>query len=272
MSNLLTKTKVQGKEITEMPKDLYIPPDAMLVILEIFEGPLDLLLYLIRRQNLDILDIRVANITKQYVEYIELMQCANLELAGDYLEMAAILTEIKSRMLLPRLSSEQIEEDPRAELIRRLQEYEQIKHAAENLDQIPRQDRDFFSMHITSLNLNIPMVQPEVKLSELLLALKTVLQKVDLKGAHTIINENLSVRDKMTTILGTLQSFQNKFFIFSDFFNLKEGRLGIVVTFLAILELVKEHLLEIVQSEPFAPIYIKLTNSLPTITQEFEIC
>ncbi len=272
MDLLLAKPKVQGKEIVEMPKDLYIPPDAMLVVLEIFEGPLDLLLYLIRRQNLDILDIQVANITKQYVEYIELMQYANLELTADYLEMAAILTEIKSRMLLPKLSSEQSEEDPRAELIRRLQEYEQIKHAAENLDRIPRQERDFFCMYTSSLNLNIPILQPEVKLSELLAALKTVLQKADLKGAHTITSENLSVRDKMSTILGTLQSFQNKFFIFSDFFNLKEGRLGIVVTFLAILELVKENLLEIIQSEPFAPIYIKLTDSLSVINPEFETC
>lgn len=264
--------KVQGKTITELPKDLYIPPDAMLVILEIFEGPLDLLLYLIRRQNLDILDIQVANITRQYVEYVEIMQCSNLELAADYLEMAAILTEIKSRMLLPKLTTEQIEEDPRAMLIQRLQEYEQIKRAAENLDQLPRQDRDFFVMcSMSSLTPNYLTAQPEITLSELLMALKQALQKADLKSNHNIIHENLSVRDKMTSILETLQAFKNKFFMLSDFFYVKEGRLGIIVTFLAMLELIKENLLEIIQSEPFAPIYIKLVGTL-SVTQECEIC
>lgn len=265
-------TKIQGKEFSEIPKDLYIPPNAMLVMLEIFEGPLDLLLYLIRRQNLDILDIQVSLITKQYVEYIELMHYANLELTSDYLEMAAILTEIKSRMLLPKLHTAQIEEDPRAELIRRLQEYEQIKIAAENIDKIPRQDRDFFHVHINSSHLNIKPLQPEIQLSTILTALKTVLQKTDLKASHTIINESLSVRDKMSNILATLQSFQNKFFMLSDFFNTKEGRLGIIVTFLAILELIKENLLEITQSGPFAPIYIKLIDSSLPTTQEYATC
>lgn len=265
-------TKIQGKEFSEIPKDLYIPPNAMLVMLEIFEGPLDLLLYLIRRQNLDILDIQVSIITKQYVEYIELMHYANLELTSDYLEMAAILIEIKSRMLLPKLHTEQIEEDPRAELIRRLQEYEQIKIAAENIDKIPRQDREFFHMHINYSHLNIKPLQPDIQLSEILTALKTILQKADLKTSHTIINESLSVRDKMSNILATLQSFQNKFFMLSDFFNTKEGRLGIIVTFLAILELIKENLLEIIQSDPFAPIYIKLIDSSLTATQEYATC
>ena len=274
MQWVLILAKVQGKEITELPRDLYIPPDAMLVILEMFEGPLDLLLYLIRRHNLNIVDIPVASITKQYIEYVDYMQCANLELASDYLEMAAILAEIKSRMLLPVLHDEQIEEDPRAALVRRLQEYEQIKQAAVNLDVIPRQDRDFFTVQFSSLNQEIGVLQPEVTFEELLLSLQKVLKRQDLKGAHTVASESLSVRDKMTAILSTLQSLQfisfkdqhdksnieeqNKFFMFSDFFNFKEGRLGIVVTFLAILELVKENLLEVIQSDNFAPIYIRL--------------
>ncbi len=266
--------KVQGKEIIELPRDLYIPPDAMLVILEMFEGPLDLLLYLIRRHNLNIVDIPVASITKQYIEYVDFMQCTNLELAGDYLEMAAILAEIKSRMLLPVLHSEQLEEDPRAALVRRLQEYEQIKIAAANLDFIPRQDRDFFAVQFNSLNLDVGILQPEVAMEDLLLALQKVLKRADLQVAHTIVSENLSVRDKMTAILSTLQSLQfisfkenkdlpeqNKFFVFSDFFNFNEGRLGIVVTFLAVLELVKENLLEIIQADAFAPIHIRLVNS-----------
>ena len=266
--------KVQGKEITELPKDLYIPPDAMLVILEMFEGPLDLLLYLIRKHNLNIVDIPVASITKQYVEYVDYMQCVNLELASDYLEMAAILAEIKSRMLLPVLPLEHAEEDPRAELVRRLQEYEQIKQAAANLDVIPRQERDFFLAQFNAGNKDIIVKQPQIKFQELLLALEQVLKNQDLRGAHTIVGENLSVRDKMTAILSTLQSLQsisfadqevqdvatgkNKFFMFSDLFNFKEGRLGIVVTFLAILELVRENLLEIMQSDHISPIYIRL--------------
>lgn len=258
--------KIQGKEITELPKDLYIPPDAMLVILEMFEGPLDLLLYLIRRHNLNIVDIPVASITKQYINYIDYMQCANLELAADYLEMAAILAEIKSRMLLPVLHQEQIEEDPRAALVRRLQEYEQIKQAAANLDVIPRQDRDFFAIQFNYVNKEIGVLQPEITFEELLLSLQKILTKQNLKSVHTIASESLSVRDKMTYILSTLQSLQfsrteehNKFFMFSDFFHFKEGKLGIVVTFLAILELVKENLLEITQSDNISPIYIRLS-------------
>lgn len=268
------QAKVQGKEITEFPKDLYIPPDAMLVILEMFEGPLDLLLYMIRKNNLDILDIPVASITKQYVEYVEYMHLANLELASDYLEMAAILAEIKSRMLLPVLHSEETEEDPRAELVRKLQEYEQIKQAAVNLDQLPRQDRDYFVTKLsTLLDHNQYMLQPEVKFEELLSALKKVLIRKDLHATHKIIDDNLSIRDKMTHILSTLRSLEynsdqalglvskTKFFLFSDLFNFKEGRLGIVVTFLAILELVKEELLEILQTDNFSPIYIRLINN-----------
>lgn len=264
--------RIQGKDFAELPKDLYIPPNAMLVMLEIFEGPLDLLLYLIRKQNLDILDIQVAIITKQYIEYIELMCYANLELTSDYLEMAAILTEIKSRMLLPKLHTEQLEEDPRNSLIRRLQEYEQIKIAAEKLDKVPRQDRDFFCMKINCTNLNITSTAPNIELRELLSALKTALQAADLKTAHTIVNESLSIRDKMSNILSTLQNFQNKFFKLSDFFYSTEGRLGIIVTFLALLELIKANLLEIIQSEPFGAIYIKRLDSSLLNTEQFALC
>ncbi len=270
---VLILAKVQGKEIIELPKDLYIPPDAMLVILEMFEGPLDLLLYLIRRHNLNIVDIPVASITKQYIDYVDYMQCANLELASDYLEMAAILAEIKSRMLLPVLPTEHIEDDPRAALVRRLQEYEQIKQAAANLDIIPRQDRNFFAVQCNAINQEISARQPSVTFVELLSALQQVLKKQDLRGAHIVVGDNLSVRDKMTVILSTLESLQstylkdpkdpkeqNKFFMFSDFFNFNEGRLGIVVTFLAMLELVKENLLEIIQADNFSPIYIRLLS------------
>lgn len=270
--NNLTLAKIQGKELKELPRDLYIPPDAMLVVLEMFEGPLDLLLYLIRKNNLNIIEIPVASITKQYVEYVENMHFSNLELAADYLEIAAILTEIKSRMLLPSLHPEQDpEEDPRAELIRRLQEYEQIKQAAVNLDHIPRQERDYLIPVLPKLDTGLKYLQPEVTFSELLLSLKQVLIRQDLKGAHTIISENLSVRDKMTHILNILQSLdhkdlgssskvERKFFKFSDLFNSTEGKLGIIVTFIAILELVKENVLEILQTENYTPIYIRLIN------------
>lgn len=272
--------KIQGKKITEFPKDLYIPPDAMLVVLDIFEGPLDLLLYLIRKNNLDILDIPVATITKQYIEYIEYMQFSNLDLAADYLEMAAILAEIKSRMLLPVMQNESMEgeEDPRAELIKKLQEYEQIKQAAISLDKINRQDRDYFIAKLPPLSDYNKDLQPAANFEDLLFALKKVLIKKDLNVAHKIIGDNLSIRDKMTHILTILKSLNDQidpslnaleeqkfisldksnFFLFSDLFNYKEGRLGIVVTFLAILELVKEEVLEILQTEYCAPIYIKL--------------
>ena len=259
--------KVHGQELNELPRDLYIPPDAMLVILEMFEGPLDLLLYLIRKNNIDIIDIPVASITQQYIEYVECMQCANLELAADYLEMAAILIEIKSRMLLPTTPSEDPEEDPRATLVRRLQEYEQIKQAANNLDAVPRQNRDFFSIKLDCSN-NIVQAVPEIEFTELLRAFQQVIIRQDLQSSHTIVTENLSIRDKMILILGRLNSLQlscegaedNKFFNFSDFFSFQEGRLGVVVTFLAMLELARENLLEIMQSDQFSPIYVRLAG------------
>ena len=261
--------KVHGQEISELPRDLYIPPDAMLVILEMFEGPLDLLLYLIKKNNIDIVDIPVASITKQYIDYVEYMQCANLELAADYLEMAAILIEIKSRMLLPVVPSEDPEEDPRATLVKRLQEYEQIKQAAANLDELPRQNRDFFNVKFDFSGESCQLL-PEVQFKELLQAFQQVVIRQDLQSSHTIVTENLSIRDKMTLILSRLNSLQfsadneenseNKFFQFADFFNFKEGKLGVVVTFLAMLELVKDNLLEIMQSDQFAPIYVRLVS------------
>lgn len=247
---------LKGESITTLPSDLYIPPDAMEVILEVFEGPLDLLLYLIKKHNLDILNIPVAEITRQYMEYVELMTVFQLELAADYLEMAALLAEIKSRMLLPRQNTQvEAEADPRAELVRRLQEYERIKKAAENLDNIPRLGRDLFPVQVDPTQIEITKIHPNVELKEILLAFKEVLMRVDLQTAHTIQREVLSVREKMSTVLGKLEG--DKFIDFCSLFDYNEGRLGVVVTFLAILELLKETLLELVQNESFGPIYVR---------------
>lgn len=250
---------VSGQPVIDLPDDLYIPPDAMQVILEIFEGPLDLLLYLIRKHNLDILEISVSRVTHQYIKYIEFMEDMQLELVADYLEMAALLTEIKSRMLLPRPKDAQEEEfDPRAELVRRLQEYEQIKKAAENLSELPRLGSDMFASAAVVPDLSIAKQHPDVDLSELLYAFKDVLKRVDLQTAHNIEREVLTVRERMSRILRQLES--DKFVNFVDFFDYSEGRLGLVVTFLAILELTREWVLELVQSEAFAPIYVRLRN------------
>jgi len=247
---------VRGQPVLQMPQDLYIPPDALEVILEAFEGPLDLLLYLIRRQNLDILDIPIAEITRQYVEYIELMHELRLELAADYLVMAAMLAEIKSRLLLPRPPLEEgLEEDPRAELVRRLQEYERFKKAAEDIEAMPRQDRDFSVVSAFVVDRNVIRLPPPVELRELLLALKDVLKRAELTGRHAIQREALSVRNRMSDVLKALGD--GEFHPFERLFNASEGRLGIIVTFLALLELAKEHLIELMQSEPLAPIYLK---------------
>ncbi len=247
---------VQGSPLTELPQDLYIPPDALEVILDAFEGPLDLLLYLIRRQNLDILDIPVAEITKQYVAYIELLQEMRFELAAEYLVMAAILAEIKSRMLLPRaVSDEGEEEDPRAELIRRLQEYEVFKQAAENLDDLPRNERDFATAKAWVDNRDIIRIPPEVDLKELLTALSDVLNRAKLFQQHHIQMEPLSVRERMSRIMTALKT--TPYTEFNSLFTAEEGRMGVVVTFLALLELLKEQLAELIQSEPLAPIYVK---------------
>ena len=247
---------VRGQPVLQMPQDLYIPPDALEVILEAFEGPLDLLLYLIRRQNLDILDIPVAEITRQYVDYIGLMQEMRLELAAEYLVMAAILAEIKSRLLLPRPPSEEgIEEDPRAELVRRLQEYERFKKAAEDIEAMPRMERDTALASAFVEDKAVIRLPPPVDLRELLLALKDVLKRAELTGRHAIQREALSVRNRMSDVLKAIGD--GEFHLFEKLFNVDEGRLGIVVTFLAILELAKEHLIEIMQAEPLTPIYLK---------------
>jgi len=257
MHNL--KAVVSGQHVTVIPEDLYIPPDAMQVILEIFEGPLDLLLYLIKKHNLDILEISVSRVTHQYMQYIEVMNVMQLDLVADYLEMAALLTEIKSRMLLPRSSVTEAEDfDPRAELVRRLQEYEQIKTAAANLSELPRLGSDMFSSSAAIPDLSIARAQPELELSDLLYAFKDVLKRADLETSHSVEREVLTVRERMSRILRQLQS--DKFVNFVDFFDYSEGRLGLVVTFLAILELTRENVLELVQSESFAPIYVRLRN------------
>lgn len=250
---------VQGQAFTNLPKDLYIPPDAMEVFLEAFEGPLDLLLYLIKKQNLDILDIPIADVTHQYMEYVELMRGVSLELAAEYLVMAALLAEIKSRMLLPRSENgENEEEDPRAELIRRLQEYERIKQAAEEIDKLPRHGRDTF---VASAIVNTKVFekpQPDVSLKELISAFKDILKRAELHTSHSITLEPLSVRERMSIILTALQD--KEFITFSSMFTVEEGRLGVVVTFLAMLELLKDHIIEFIQTSPFGPIHLKAAN------------
>ncbi len=247
---------VLGQPFLKMPEDLFIPPDALEVILEAFEGPLDLLLYLIRRQNIDILDIPIAEITRQYTDYIELMHEMKLELAAEYLVMAAILAEIKSRLLLPRpVSEEASEDDPRAELVRRLQEYERFKQAAEDLDGLPRQERDFMPVRIDTGDHKIVRLPPELDLRELLLALKDVLKRAELLSRHEIQREALSVRQRMGELLSRLRP--DSFVRFEQLFDPGEGRRAIVVTFLAMLELAKEHLIEIVQEHCLGPINVR---------------
>ena len=246
---------VQGKELTVLPKDLYIPPDALEVILEAFEGPLDLLLYLIRRQNLDILEINVAEITRQYMGYIELMTAIQLELAAEYLVMAAMLAEIKSRMLLPRQPvDEEDEGDPRAELIRRLQEYERFKIAAEDMDEMPRLGRDIHQASAQGPDRDQQRPHPEVDMREILAALADVLRRAEMFESHQVELEKLSTRERMTQVLENIRGQQ--FVPFVSLFKEEEGRLGVVVTFLAIMELIKESLVEIVQSESFGPIHV----------------
>ncbi len=246
---------VQGAPITQLPKDLYIPPEALEVFLEAFEGPLDLLLYLIKRQNLDILDIPIAEITEQYVKYVDLMQDFQFELAAEYLVMAAMLAEIKSRMLLPRLESiEEDEGDPRAELIRRLQEYERYKKVAMEIDELPRMGRDNFEVS-SELDYSSEVQQPDITMQELMLALKEVMSRAKMFTHHNIEREILSVRERMTLVLEQLS--HTGFVRFSALFTFEEGRGGVVVTFLAILELSKQNLLEIVQTEAYGSIHVK---------------
>jgi segregation and condensation protein A len=258
---------VHGQPVLQIPQDLYIPPDALEVILEAFEGPLDLLLYLIRRQNLDILDIPVADITRQYVDYIQAMHEMRFELAADYLVMAAMLAEIKSRMLLPRAAVEDgEEEDPRAELVRRLQEYERFKKAAEDIDTLPRQDRDTAPASAHVPDRAAVRLPPPVELTEMLLALRDVLKRAELFTQHAIRRDALSVRQRMGELLERMRD--GAFHRFETLFTAEEGRLGVVVTFLGLLTLAKEQLIEIVQDEPLMPIYVK---SLATMQDAGEI-
>ncbi|MBE0489788.1 MAG: segregation/condensation protein A [Halomonas sp.] len=247
-----------NEPITELPEDLYIPPEALRVFLEAFEGPLDLLLYLIRRQNLDILAIDVAAITRQYIEYVELMEAMEIELAGEYLLMAAMLAEIKSRTLLPRPPKEGgdgEEEDPRAELIRRLQEYERLKHAAEALAELPRLGRDWFPARALLPPLESRVIHPDVELGELLGALAGILRRAELVQSHHISREVLSTRERMLAIMERLG--HDHFTPFEALFSLEEGRAGVIVTFMAILELAKEAMIEIVQNAPLSPIHVR---------------
>jgi segregation and condensation protein A len=247
---------VEGEPITELPRDLYIPPQALEVFLEAFEGPLDLLLYLIRRQNLDVLDIPIAEITRQYMEYIELMQELELELAGEYLLMAAMLAEIKSRMLLPRThGADEEEEDPRAELVRRLQEYERFKKAAEDIDALQRLERDGWIATAELTERKVVRLVPQVTLQEMLVAFKEVLVRSAMFAHHHVQREPLSVRERMSQILAQLK--ESSFVEFIRLFRPEEGRMGVTVTFVAILELSRENLIEIVQADAYAPIHVR---------------
>ena len=251
---------VQGEAVTEIPQDLYIPPDALEVFLEAFEGPLDLLLYLIKRQNIDILEINVANITQQYMQYVSMMDSMQFELAAEYLLMSAMLAEIKSRMLLPRsVELEDDEEDPRAQLIRRLQEYERFKKAAEDIDDMPRLGREIFEASAAPPDIKKERPEPVVEMKELLLALGEVFRRADMFESHQVHREKLSTRERMSQVLTMLSN--NAFTPFVALFTVEEGRLGVVVTFLAVMELIKESLVEIVQTEPFGPIHVKAKSS-----------
>lgn len=253
---------VEGKPVTQLPLDLYIPPHALEVILEAFEGPLDLLLYLIRRQNLDILEIKVAEITRQYMEYIDLMGEMQFELAAEYLVMAAVLAEIKSRMLLPGpTADEEDEDDPRAELIRRLQEYERFKTAAMDMDEMPRMNREIWVAAADAPVMNRQKPLPEVQLQEMLIALSRVLKRAENYTSHHIALEPLSTRERMSQILDRVSRSGDQFLPFISLFNLEEGKAGMIVTFLALLELIKESLVEIVQTAAFAPIHVKARSA-----------
>jgi segregation and condensation protein A len=251
---------VQGQPFTQLPKDLYIPPDALEVFLEAFEGPLDLLLYLIRRQNLDILDIPIAEITKQYMNYMEMLKDLQFELAAEYLVMAAILAEIKSRMLLPRPEGDdEDDEDPRAELVRRLQEYERFKQAAEDLDDLPRQGRDYMLAEAHLVDRRVVQVPPEVDLGDMLDALRDVLGRAELFSSHHVQMEPLSVRERMTGIIDRLR--ERPFMEFQNLFTAEEGRMGVVVTFLALMELTRERVVDLIQNEPLGQIYVKTPDA-----------
>lgn len=257
---------IRGQPLDHLPKDLYIPPHAMAVLLESFSGPLDLLLYLIRKHDLDILDIPMATISEQYIKYIDLMQDFEITLAAEYLLMAAMLTEIKSRMLLPRptVNEEGEEEDPRAELVRRLQEYERFKSAADGLDALPRIGRDVEAVHAVQIEGEPERPPAEPDLSALIAALQAVMLRVDQNAQHQISHEQLSIRGRMTEVLERLQGMKASM-VFDALFDIREGRLGVVVTFVALLELAKAHLIDLVQVDAKASIYVQLS---PAYTEE----
>jgi chromatin segregation and condensation protein Rec8/ScpA/Scc1 (kleisin family) len=255
---------VNGEPISQLPRDLYIPPQALEVFLEAFEGPLDLLLYLIRRQNLDILDIPLAEITRQYMQYIELMQELQLELAGEYLVMAATLAEIKSRMLLPRPKlEEEGDEDPRAELVRRLQEYERFKRAAEHIDALPRLERDVWSVSAELKERQVVRALPQITLQEMLVAFKDVVARAEMFAHHHIQRERLSVGERMSDILAALGN--GAFVPFMQLFRPQEGRMGVTITFVAILELMREGLIDIVQAQAYAPLHVRAASAGRTL-------
>ncbi|MCH2568604.1 MAG: segregation/condensation protein A [Pseudomonadales bacterium] len=255
---------VEGRPMTQLPLDLYIPPQALEVFLEAFEGPLDLLLYLIRRQNLDVLDIQVAEITRQYMEYIELMKELQIELAAEYLVMAAMLAEIKSRVLLPRQNEdEQDEDDPRAELIRKLQDYERFKQAALDIDDLQRVNRDLWVASAEAPEVEKKQPLPDIHMQEMLIVLSRVLKRAEQFSSHRIALEPLSTRERMSNILVRINDNDDEFLPFIELFTPEEGRAGVIVTFIAVMELIKESLLSIVQTEAFAPIHVKARNGAP---------
>ncbi len=248
--------RFRGEVFTELPEDLYIPPEALEIFLEAFEGPLDLLLYIIKKHNMDIVDIPIAEITKQYMSYIDLMRDLRLDLASEYLVMAATLAEIKSRMLLPQSKfDDESEVDPRADLMRRLQEYERFKQAADELNELNRLERDNYLVKVATPHLALVKPLPDVAMDELIAAMRRLLQQADRQESHHIQRETLSIRERMSKILDRLN--QEKFTPFVNFFNYREGRMGVVVTFIAILELLRQSMIDIVQNDAFTPIHLK---------------
>lgn len=261
---------VEGEPFMQLPVDLYIPPQALEVFLEAFEGPLDLLLYLIKRQNLDILNIPIAEVTLQYTHYIDLMQELQLELVGDYLVMAAMLAEIKSRMLLPRQPSEdgEDEDDPRAELVRRLQEYERFRTAAQDIDALPRLERDVVIAESFVTERRVIQKLPDITLKEVVIAFRDVMQRAEMYAHHHVQRERFSVRLRMDDVRAKLKNVE--FMEFTMLFDPTEGRMGVVVTFIAILELIREAIIEIVQTETFGPIHVKSTGHTPETALEHQ--
>ncbi len=259
MSENFSAVLIDGSPMKEFPKDLHIPPDALRVFIELFEGPLDLLLYLVRRQNIDILEVEVAEITKQYIDYINLMEALEIDLAGEYLAMAAMLTEIKSRMLLPRVEDNE-EEDPKEELIRRLQEYEEIKCAAGVIERLPRVERDIHLPSVEKPVIEEDIPEVEVDLKEVLIAFSAVLRRAEMFSKHQVEYETLSVRDSMASILTKL-NLQDGYLSFHDLFEAEYGRMEIIVNFLALMELLRESLIDLVQTEAYSEIHIKVVNS-----------